>query len=643
VIIRSRRLGAVLLLLCACAAVRPTRAAASDQASLQFTVPAPDPVQAGETISIQALAVNTGSSQWAAGSYYWVAEIYDVEYRFLTRTEQVSPTDNVPPGGVAAVTLPFSVPATATGRRFYRVYLVKDNRQLLESDYKAFQIVEKAIPPTPEAVDYRVEGNVTVSLKDSSIGHWRQVNGSTAVNMVGKLKDASYLLNANLIHAPGKVVDPYSVLFSYYAPWGRIYAGDIAPTYSQLSVNGLGLRGLMLEQNKGRFDWSVLGGQSVTSQSGTALINGRFARSIYAGRFGVALPANFKIGFNAFQSADEVGSLSSDPKSNNFRGPALAAQKNSGMGANLAWQPAAGVSVLADYQKNDYTPDTGQPAVSDTARRLEFRWDRRLFKLKAYAQRTGPHFVAFGAPSVIGDRNTYDATLGVFPASWYTLNLAGDQYTDNLANDPNKLTTTQRILNVGNAFHLPTGTDFNLSGSLNTAKGKPASALDNKTVTEGLGLTQAIKKHTVSLNVQNSQFRDLNKLAHDLDTQTLGLNANLSLPHNSIGSVGVTTTKANDKIDGSKRDSQSTSASYSRPLWPQWTGQFFGSLTGTKNTSPLFPADTSTLSLNSEFTWTVEKQMNVAFGLGYNKTKDKLVAANSVNEVVISTRYSYSF
>ena len=616
---------------------------ASDQASLQFTVPAPDPVQAGETISIQALAVNTGSSAWAPGTYYWVAEIYDVEYRFLTRTETLSPPDNVPPGGVAAITLPFAVPATATGRRFYRVYLVKDNRQLIESDYKAFQIIEKAIPTPPESVDYRVEGNVTVSLKDSSIGKWRQVNGSTAINMVGKLKDASYLLNANLIHAPGKVVDPYSILFSYYAPWGRIYAGDIAPTYSQLSINGLGLRGLMLEQSKGRYDWSVLGGQSVTSQAGTTLINGRFARSIYAGRFGIALPADFKIGFNAFQSGDEVSSLSSDPKSPNFRGPSLSAQKNSGMGFNGSWTPKPGVVLLADYQKNNYSADTSAAKVSDTARRLEFRWDGRLFKFKTYAQRTGAHFVAFGAPSVIGDRNTYDLSLGFFPAAWYALNLSGNQYTDNLANDPNKLTTTQRIINVGNAFHFKTGTDFNVSGSLNTAKGKPATALDNKTVTEGIGLTQAIKKHTISLNVQNSQFRDLNKLAHDLDTQTLGLNANLSLPHNSIGSLGVTTSQAKDKIDGSKRASQSTSASYSRPLWPQWTGQFFGSLTTSKNTSPLFPADTSTLSLNTELTWAVDRQMNWAFGAGINKNKDKLVAVNNTNELVLSTRYSYSF
>lgn len=637
-----RRLAA-LAALCALGAARPAPAFASDQASLQFTVPAPDPVQAGDVISLQALAVNTGSSQWTAGTYYWVAEIYDVEYRFLTRTEQISPQENVAPGGIAAVTLPFSVSATATGRRFYRVYLVKDNRQLIESDYKAFQIIEKAIPPPPEAVEYRVEGNVTVSMKDSSIGHWRQANGSTAVNMVGKLQDSSYLLNANLIHAPGKAVDPYSILFSYYAPWGRIYAGDIAPSYSQLSINGLGLRGLMLEQQKGAFDWSVLGGQSVTSQAGTAQINGRFARSIYAGRFGATMGHGFKAGVNAFQSADETSSLSSDPASNNFRGPSLQAQKNTGMGLNLSWNPAQGLTFLADYQKNDYTNGNFAPKVSDTARRFEARWETKLMKLKAYLQRTGPHFVSFGAPSIVGDRNTMDVSLGFFPAAWYTLSLTGNQYTDNLANDPGKLTTTQQVINMTHAFHFRTGTDVSLTGSMNTAKGKQQSALNNRTVTEGVGVTQAIRKHTVALNVQSSQFRDNNHLSHDLDTQTVGFNANLSLPHNSLASLGATRSDAKDKIEGSKRSSQSTSFSYSRPLVPRWTGQVFGSLTTAKNTSPSFPTDTSTLSVNSEFTWTIDKRMNMAFGVGANKKDDKLNKGASEKEAVLSTRFSYSF
>ena len=639
---RGLRLAAAALALCVGAAVQPRTAAAADQASLQFTVPAPDPVQAGETISLQALAVNTGATAWAAGSYYWVAEIYDVEYRFLSRTERVAPTENIAAGGVAAVTVPFSVPTTATGRRFYRIYLYKDNNQLIESDYKAFQIIEKEIPPPPEVVEYRVEGNVTVSLKDSSVGRWRRVSGSTAINMVGKIKDSSYLINANLLHEPGKAVDPYSILVSYYAPWGRIYAGDLSPTFSQLSVYGLGLRGGMIEQQRGRYDWSVLGGQSVTSQPGTASINGRFSRSIYAARWGAALPANVKFGVNAFQSADEAASLSSDPKSNNFRGPSLAAQKNTGMGLNLSWQATKGISVFLDYQKNDFASGTAAK-VSDTARRLEFRWEAKRFKFKTYLQTAGPKFVTFAAPAVIGDRNTLDLSLGLFPAPWYTMNISGNQYTDNLANDPKKLTTVQQVINLSNAVQFPSGTNLNIGGSMNSAKGKPSTALNNRTTTLNLGVTQSIRKHSVSLNVQSSQFRDANKLAHDLDTQTLGLNTNLVLPHSAIASFGVTRSQVKDKIDGSSRTNQSLSSSYSRPLRPKWTGQFFGSLTTKKSTSPTFPVDSSALALNSEATVALTKQSNLALGLGLSQTKDKVGTAKSVNEIILSTRYSYSF
>src|SRR5262245_28281483 len=93
---------------------------ALDAASLQFTVPAPDPVQAGETLALQALAVNTGDAAWTAGSYYWVGEVYDLDYKLVARTSQLSPRENVASGGVAAISLPFNVPETAFGRRLYR-------------------------------------------------------------------------------------------------------------------------------------------------------------------------------------------------------------------------------------------------------------------------------------------------------------------------------------------------------------------------------------------------------------------------------------------------------------------------------------------------------------------------------------------
>ncbi|MBI5242738.1 MAG: hypothetical protein HY922_03515 [Elusimicrobia bacterium] len=617
-------------------------ACASDAASLQFTIPAPDPVQAGETLALQALAVNTGSSQWDGGSYYWVAEIYSLDREFLSRTEQVSPDEAVAPGGVAAISLRFNVPDTSVGRRLYRVFLVKSNQTLITSDYKPFQILEKPIPPTPEAIDYRIEGNVTVSFKDPSSDRWRRASGATTINTVGKIKDSSYLLNAYLLHQTGKAVDPYILLLNYYAPWGTIYAGDIAPTLSPLSVNGQSMRGLMFEQKRGRFFWTLGGGQTITSESGTLTTDGRYARTLYSAKAAYDVLRSLTASLNAFLGADEIGSLNTDPQGANYRGPNLQPKKNSGLGMNLIWTPAQKTSFQADYEKTAYQADTGKPGVSDTAWKGEFRMDRSLFKLRASILRAGPKYVSFGAPSVIGDRMTYDLSFGLFPVQSYSLSLSANQYRDNLAGS-GSLTTTQRQAGMGHVFQFPTGTGLSVNGSMNTAKGRPSTSLDNQTTTIGIGLSQSVKAHSLSLGVQSSQFKDKNKLFHDLDTQTLMFSANLALPNSSAGALSISRSAVKDKFDGSNRANLSVSPSLSFPIRVRWTGQIWGTMTQSKNTSKSYPSDTTSMAFNSEYTYTRNRQNAMTLGLGYNKMSDKLSAANTYNEIVISMRYSYSF
>lgn len=622
--------------------IAPARAFASDAASLQFTVPAPDPAQAGDVVSLQALAVNAGTSQWEPGSYYWVGEVYDLDYRLIARTEQVSPREAVPAGGVAAISLPFHIPDTMAGRRLYRVFLVKDTKTLLESDYKGFQIVEKQLPPPPDVVTYHMEGNLTTSLRSSSRAGWKRVSGTTNFNTVGKIKNNSYLINLYVLHAPGKVFDPFIIVGNFYAPWGTIYGGDISPSLGPLAVNGQGMRGVMLEQRKGRWDWVVLGGQTITSQAGTTLTNGRYARSLYSGKLGFAPVPSVKINANYFVSSDEAGSLSSDPQSSNFRGPSLIAQKNSGYGLDLGWEPVSKLKFVLAYQKNAFANGVSR-TVSDAATRLEAGWERKVFKVRAYYQRAGAKFVAFGNPSVIGDRVTTDLQLGLYPAAWYSLNLGANQYTDNLANDPNKTTTSQRIVNMTHAFQLPTATSLSLSAALNSAQGKPRTVLDNQTTTIGLSVGQMIKRHSVTLNAQSSQFRDKNRLAHDLDTMTIGFSSSWKLPRKWGATVGLNQSTTKDKIDGSKRTSQSFGPGLSVPLNADWSSQFWGNYTATKNTSPLLPADNTLLSLNSEYTWNYSKQVGLTLGLGANSSNDKLVKANTYKEVTASMRCSYTF
>ena len=621
----------------------PARALALDAASLQFTVPAPDPAPAGDVVALQALAVNTGDTQWAVGTYYWVGEVYDLDYHLIGRTEQVSPREVVAPGAVAAISLPFHIPDTMTGRRLYRVFLVKDTRTLLVSDYKGFQIVEKPIPPPPEVVTYHMEGNLTTSMRSSSHPSWKRVSGATTFNTVGKIKENSYLINLYILHTPGNAFDPFIIVGNFYAPWGTIYGGDIAPNLGPLAVNGQGMRGVMLEQRKGKWDWSILGGRTISSQAGAVNTNGRYARSLYAGKLGVNPVGSVKINANYFVSSDETGSLSSDPNSPNFRGPTLVAQKNSGYGLDLSWEPVSRLKFIAAYQKNAFWVDLGRPPVNDRAIRAEIGFDRKRFKIRTYVQEAGTNFVAFGNPAIVGDRRTFNVQMGIYPAAWYTLSLGADQYQDNLKNDPNKTTTVQRIVNMTHSFQLPTATSLGLSGSLNTAKGKPSTVLDNQTTTIGLAVGQGIKKHSISLNVQTSQFRDKNRLAHDLDTLTASFSSSWKLRPNWGATFGVSQSETKDKIDGSKRTSQSFGPSLSMPLKTDWRGQFWGTYTATKNTSTTLPADTKNMSINSEYTWNCSKQTNVTFGLGANTNKDAVIVANTYKEVTASFRLSYTF
>ena len=49
------------------------------------------------------------------------------------------------------------------------------------------------------------------------------------------------------------------------------------------------------------------------------------------------------------------------------------------------------------------------------------------------------------------------------------------------------------------------------------------------------------------------------------------------------------------------------------------------------------------MTLNTEATWAKSKQINLTFGLGYNSVNDKITTANTLTEITINTRISYSF
>lgn len=618
----------------------------ADSASLQITIPAPDPVQAGETVTFQVLAVNTGTELWARGSYYWEAELYDLQYRYIARTNPVTPEEEVPPGGVASAFLPFQVPETFLGRRLYRVYLVRNGTRLLESDYKSFLISERPIKPPQPPERFRVGGNVTLAYKNSDRRKWTSHSGATTANLVGKIRESSFLFNAYLLHEPGKVVDPYILLLNYYAPWGIVSLGDVAPSLGPLSVSGQGMRGAVLEQERGRYHWTLTGGQTVSVSPGTLTSNGRYQRFIFAGRLGAEFFDQLKLYANVGLGTDEASSLSADPKSVKFRGPTLAPQKTPMAGLGLSWKPNQKLNLLADFQRTTFHKDATSSAagVSDTAYRGEVRWEQTQFKAKAWVQRAGTNFLSFGAPTVIADRLTYDGSASVYPVQWWSLLASANQYRDNLAGNPSKVTTTQRLMTVGNSFLLPTATTLNLTYFLNTAQGNPKTAQDNQTTSLSGTLTQNFRGQSAGLGYQMSRFADRNKLAHDLDSQTLSLNTTWSLLKRLSAALGTTQSSSKDVFDGSQRKSQAYSASFGVAVLPQKLAlQLWGTTNKTINNSPTLPADLSNTTVNMEWTYNTGPQVALTAGAGYNKSADRIRPVNDLKELTATLRYSYSF
>ena len=159
----------------------------------------------------------------------------------------------------------------------------------------------------------------------------------------------------------------------------------------------------------------------------------------------------------------------------------------------------------------------------------------------------------------------------------------------------------------------------------------------------GLGVNQPLGRHSLSLNLQVSRFKDKLKLAHDLDSDTISLSSTWALPRKMGAAFGVSRSQSKDKVDGTTRSSLSVSPSLSMRLSKKWAGQYWGTLTNTKNSSKAFPSDTQSVQLNTEFTRAIAAAMNATLGAGYNSVKDKFAPGNAVREILVTSRFSYSF
>ena len=621
-----------------------TAAFAGDFASLQFTVAAPDPVMAGDTVKLQTLVVNTGSSAWLKGTYYWTGEIYTLEgenRKFLAQTESVSPPEDVAPGAAHGGQLSFTVPDNMRGHRLlYRVFLVKDGKRILETDYKGFQVIEKEFTmPAPQ--DFKIGGDVTFSYKNSSPDGWDHSQAVTAANLVGKIRRSSFLFNTYIVHTYHRPITPNIVLLNYYAPWGTLSVGDISPSLTALSLDGAGMRGVSLERAREKISWTALIGRIVPPEDPGPSTGGRFAR--YTGGVKAAYHVHpaFKLAADAVLNRDDEHSITISTSSN-----VLKPQQNMVYGLSAEWKFMNHFTFNGEYQLSSSKVDinASEKALKGSAWKQELKYRGTYATARAALSRIEPDFTSLASPSVISDRVLMDSELGLFPADWTTFTLGYNKYSDNLEGDPAKTTTDHVQTSLSNTLNPIGRTLLSTSLLVNTAKGKPAAVQDNKTDTINLSLTQPWGLHTLNLGYQLNSFKDNTGMSHNLDTTLMSFSGAFRLSPKLSMSAGAVNSSTKDKVDLSvgKNDSLTGNFTYSMPR-KAMAFQLWATLSSNKNDSLLYPSDYGSLSVNFETVWAKSQESRFTFGVGALSRSDKLNPASDSSEINILTRYSYSF
>ncbi|MBN1824372.1 MAG: hypothetical protein JW803_08640 [Endomicrobiales bacterium] len=633
--------GAVIL----CAAVDVL---ALEAGKIQLAVAAPDPVVAGGDVTFQVIVVNAGTTRWSAGDYYVEAEVYDAQKNYIAKPSRIKGTVNVDPQKTNLFYIPFSVPNGFVGVYHYRVFIYFKEQRVVESEYYTFNVTPlPAMKPKP--ADFRIGGNAVLSYKQTSKYEGKDYVGNLNLNLVGQIMERAMLFNMYTFHTPkstttseGMDHEIYTILFNYYGDNWNFGAGDVLPIFSPLSLYGTGMRGAQYEYKGDRFSYGLVGARTVKALEGNTTSNGTYERWIIGGRMGYDVVAGVNVGADYVSSFDRQESLTTP-------GPSLTPASNGVVGGTVRWDITEQTVLDVEYQSSSYVPDVknSSTTITDYAYRAEIKYNPENFLIKTMYQETRPDFYSFGSPGAARDRKTIDVYTNKRFFNRLSVNAGLNSFSDNLDKDPDKVTTTQNIYSAGANYSSPGRwpSPF-LAYSLNTAVGDPKTAQDNYTNSISFGLTGKVSAVNIVLSLQQSAFRDNNKIADDLDSDIVNFIANSSFGSRLSMNVGLTQTKTSNIVTETVNDTPSYSLSVNVGVLPEkLTAQLWGTMITRKNDAVNVSdqIDQQERSGNAELTWLVVDGFTWTLGTSYLDVQDEITADNTYVEHGVNTRLSYSF
>lgn len=604
---------------------------------VQLAVPSPHPVKAGEKLTFQLILINTGTEKWTAGEYFLRAEIYDAEKNYLTKTDSIKGRVEVEAGGTVSLYIPFQVPGNYSGTYYWKIFLTYLKETIFSSDYYDFSVMPITVAPKAP-LPFKIGGNFITSYENSSSEQWEDYTGNISLNLIGRFFDRAFSLNVYTYHTIEDKFELDTILFNYYSPLFTLSAGDIMPSFSPLTLYGLGALGGAIV-TEGRFSTGLVIARSEEAVKGSTSTDGTFSRYVYGIQEKVELSRNFTINTSYIFSDDNEKSLDEDKGE---WGPTLTPVKNGVWGIGIDWESGGGIELNGEYAYSNYWEDTAK--VKDYGFKFGSSLEREEFSFEAAYERIEPNFFSLASPVVTNDRAGYELLTGYQGISFANLSLGFNEYRDNLAGDPSEVTSTQSILTGAVDFDIGNLPDITIGYSLNQMLGKPRSALENNTQTFSLGLSQSLQNLSLSSSGQLSDFRDKTDSSHDLSTLTGSFSLTSSLTQALSITSGITLTRTKDLDDKSIDKSQSYSVSVNWGVIPQrLTISTWGTLVVAKSNDVLISVDNVTTDASLEFSYSFKTGLTLNLGYELDAYRDAEDSSNNYKGHGFVTRLSYSF
>lgn len=614
---------------------------AAPSGNIQLTIASPDPATAGEKITFQVIALNAGSEKWDAENYYLEAEIYDSQKNYIKKTGKLKVKNDVATGETVLAYIPFTVPDSFSGEYFYKITLTLKEQRIIISEYIPFTIVELARPIQLEK-KVTLGGSSILSYKQSQkkyevYGSSSDCNGSLNLNLVGNAYDTPVSMNVYALYTKLDKFDLDNFLLSYYGKKIQLSFGDIQPSYNSFTLSGAGIRGLNVTGVTEKFSASIVGAQSAEKQEGTDTADGVYERYLYGGKIGQGFTEmNTVFGASYIESKDNKNSI--DKPGN------ILPVKNSVIGGDAYFEPVSFLGLKGDYGQSKYWADISSDAVKDSGIRATISSvNVKNFSFTGVYSKIKPDFNSLGAPSSTKDKESYELSTKYSLARAGSLSVYFNNYHDNL-NKTGKTTTTQNIGSITLTSSIPKYPVLTLGYSMNIAKGDPIDALNNETITPSVGISHTLKLTTLSINVQQSKFKDKTGVSSDLKTDTgnLGLSIRIGQDISIYGGATLSKTLNIKSSTETVTGSYSLNINYLNIIKNKLSAAMWGSYTSSLD-KPLQSTDNKNTTGTVELTYNLRQNLSATVGYTMTDYKNNISFANTYKENSGNVRLSMSF